>query len=149
MKEEKKEEKKTPEKVVQESCPGPNSEMTGKADACKGCPYVAECMASVQYKDSPEFMKIGKAMKGIKHIILILSGKGGVGKSTLATQIALLLSKDPNLNVYIYIYIYIYIIDRYIRHRPLWTKHPGNAELQGTECNKHYEREMEASRRHS
>lgn len=31
--------------------------------------------------------------KAIKHIILVLSGKGGVGKSTVATQLALLLSE--------------------------------------------------------
>ena len=28
-------------------------------------------------------------MSGVKHVILVLSGKGGVGKSTVATQIAL------------------------------------------------------------
>lgn len=27
-------------------------------------------------------------LKGVKHIILILSGKGGVGKSTVTTQLA-------------------------------------------------------------
>lgn len=29
-----------------------------------------------------------KVLKNIKHIILVLSGKGGVGKSTVTTQIA-------------------------------------------------------------
>lgn len=28
-------------------------------------------------------------MEGIKHIVLVLSGKGGVGKSTVTTQLAL------------------------------------------------------------
>lgn len=32
-------------------------------------------------------------MKSIKHIIFVLSGKGGVGKSTVATQLAVLLSR--------------------------------------------------------
>ncbi len=28
-------------------------------------------------------------LKGVQHVILILSGKGGVGKSTMTTQLAL------------------------------------------------------------
>ena len=35
---------------------------------------------------------------GVKHTILVLSGKGGVGKSTVATQIALSL-KQTGLKV--------------------------------------------------
>lgn len=30
-------------------------------------------------------------LEGVKHIILVLSGKGGVGKSTVSTQLALTL----------------------------------------------------------
>lgn len=38
-------------------------------------------------------------MKSIKHVILILSGKGGVGKSTVTTQIAWsLYSKGKKVN---------------------------------------------------
>lgn len=32
-------------------------------------------------------------LDGIKHIILVLSGKGGVGKSTVSTQLALTLKE--------------------------------------------------------
>jgi len=32
-------------------------------------------------------------MKNIKHKILVLSGKGGVGKSTVSSQLAFLLAK--------------------------------------------------------
>ena len=32
-----------------------------------------------------------EVLPGVKHIILILSGKGGVGKSTIASQVALAL----------------------------------------------------------
>ena len=28
-------------------------------------------------------------LEGVKHVILVLSGKGGVGKSTVSTQLAL------------------------------------------------------------
>lgn len=33
-------------------------------------------------------------LDGVKHIILILSGKGGVGKSTISTQLALALKES-------------------------------------------------------
>lgn len=31
-------------------------------------------------------------LDGVKHVILVLSGKGGVGKSTVSTQLALALN---------------------------------------------------------
>lgn len=37
-------------------------------------------------------------LDGVKHIILVLSGKGGVGKSTVSTQLALAL-KDKGFKV--------------------------------------------------
>ena len=30
-----------------------------------------------------------RVLPGVKHVVLVLSGKGGVGKSTVATQLAL------------------------------------------------------------
>lgn len=33
-------------------------------------------------------------LEGIKHILLVLSGKGGVGKSTVSTQLALSLKES-------------------------------------------------------
>lgn len=33
-------------------------------------------------------------LEGVKHVILILSGKGGVGKSTVSTQLALTLKEN-------------------------------------------------------
>lgn len=32
-------------------------------------------------------------LEGVKHIFLVLSGKGGVGKSTISTQLALTLKE--------------------------------------------------------
>jgi len=38
-------------------------------------------------------------MENVKHIILVLSGKGGVGKSTISTQLALTLSKNHKVGL--------------------------------------------------
>jgi Mrp family chromosome partitioning ATPase len=43
--------------------------------------------------------QVKEKLKDVKNIILILSGKGGVGKSTIASQIALGLSKKENLQI--------------------------------------------------
>jgi len=40
-------------------------------------------------------------LTGVKHIILVLSGKGGVGKSTVSTQLALSL-KDAGYRVRVF-----------------------------------------------
>ena len=44
-------------------------------------------------------------LSGVKHIIVILSGKGGVGKSTIATQLALVLRDEGNKVCTIYLFI--------------------------------------------
>jgi len=43
---------------------------------------------------------VGRRLKRVKHIILVLSGKGGVGKSSVSTQLALsLYHLRPNSNI--------------------------------------------------
>ena len=42
------------------------------------------------YQQMQRKMRIGKMDEEIKHKIMVLSGKGGVGKSTVATGLALL-----------------------------------------------------------
>lgn len=44
-------------------------------------------------KEDPDLVKIRERMSAIKHKIFVFSGKGGVGKSTVSSQIALLLAK--------------------------------------------------------
>jgi Mrp family chromosome partitioning ATPase len=42
-------------------------------------------------------------LESVKHVILVLSGKGGVGKSTVSTQLALTLKeKDFKVSLYIW-----------------------------------------------
>src|SRR5437773_9532700 len=72
---------------VVEHCPGPESEQAGKGDACAGCPNQAICASAPKGPD-PDIPLITARLQGVKHKILVLSGKGGVGKSTFSTMLA-------------------------------------------------------------
>lgn len=69
-------------------------------------------------------------LSGVKHIILILSGKGGVGKSTVSTQLALTL-KEKGFKVSTFIVnnfsitIKIFLLHKggAIRHRFMWSQY--------------------------
>jgi len=71
-------------------CPGPGTESAGTAEGCKGCPNAGICSSA---KPDPDVQLISERLKNIKVIIAVLSGKGGVGKSTISTGIANSLSK--------------------------------------------------------
>ncbi|KAL2049820.1 hypothetical protein ABVK25_009915 [Lepraria finkii] len=70
-----------------EHCPGPESTLAGRGDACAGCPNQSVCASTPKGPD-PDIPLITARLAGIKHKILILSGKGGVGKSTFTTMLA-------------------------------------------------------------
>lgn len=82
-----------------EGCPGEQSEEKGKASACDGCPNQKECQAGGAPKVDPTVELVKEKLSSVKNIIMVLSGKGGVGKSTIASQIALSLSQNTNLEV--------------------------------------------------
>jgi len=75
-------------------CVGPSSESAGKASACAGCPNQSAC-ASGSLR-SPEAIaaaeletaQLQSSLSAVSHTVLVLSGKGGVGKSTVAAQLA-------------------------------------------------------------
>ena len=74
--------------------------MTDKEQDCKSCSS-RTCSAQTQRSDenSEEFLErqeLSRRMCNIKHKILVLSGKGGVGKSTVAANLAVALSKLGN-----------------------------------------------------
>lgn len=75
-----------------QGCPGTASESAGNSDACVGCPNRTACASGEKTVD-PDVAAIGARLRTtVKHKILVLSGKGGVGKSTLAAQLSILLS---------------------------------------------------------
>lgn len=71
-----------------------------KKNECKSCASET-CSAQTRRTDenTEEFLDrqaLSRRMCGIKHKVLVLSGKGGVGKSTVAANIAVALSKSGN-----------------------------------------------------
>ncbi|QIW99167.1 hypothetical protein AMS68_004685 [Peltaster fructicola] len=70
-----------------EHCPGPESQNAGQGDACAGCPNQAICASAPKGPD-PEIPIITQRLSSVKHKIVVLSGKGGVGKSTFTTMLA-------------------------------------------------------------
>lgn len=79
-------------------CVGPSSSQAGKSPACDGCPNQKECSSgqfsspAIQEVKEAENANIRNALTNVQNVILVLSGKGGVGKSTVCCQLAHTLS---------------------------------------------------------
>jgi Mrp family chromosome partitioning ATPase len=82
-----------------EQCVGPNSELAGKASSCAGCPNQGACASGAAAAPDPSAAHVLNRMAQVKHKILILSGKGGVGKSTVSSQLSFALSLDSTKEV--------------------------------------------------
>ena len=96
--EKEKENKDNVSKPSQENCPQ-DPKQKGSAPKCQGCPYRQQCLMAAKSNGPSIEEQVKKKLENIKNIILILSGKGGVGKSTIAAQLALGLSKKENLQI--------------------------------------------------
>ncbi|KYQ88678.1 nucleotide binding protein 1 [Tieghemostelium lacteum] len=81
-----------------ENCPGTQSENAGKSSQCEGCPNQQICSTTPKTVD-PDLQKIQDRMSTVKHKILVLSGKGGVGKSTFSSQLSYALSMNSEKQV--------------------------------------------------
>jgi Mrp family chromosome partitioning ATPase len=68
------------------------TESAGKVSSCDGCPNQKAC-SSGDGLPKPEVVGLDK-LSQVKHKILVLSGKGGVGKSTFASQLAFSLARE-------------------------------------------------------
>lgn len=76
------------------TCVGPASEEAGKASSCQGCPNQGLCASGKGREEDPSLPQINSRMAQVKHKILVLSGKGGVGKSTVSAQLAFSLASQ-------------------------------------------------------
>lgn len=92
--------KQKPELVAPEPehCPGPESQQAGKADSCAGCPNQAVCASAPKGPD-PDIPLVSARLADVQHKILVLSGKGGVGKSTFTSLLAHAFATNPDSNV--------------------------------------------------
>jgi hypothetical protein len=74
-------------------CVGPTAEEAGKSSACDGCPNQGACSSGsfnspeAIAKAEQETNALQHSLSNVSHVILVLSGKGGVGKSTVAAQL--------------------------------------------------------------
>ncbi|KAK9475879.1 P-loop containing nucleoside triphosphate hydrolase protein [Lipomyces japonicus] len=81
-----------------EHCPGTESENAGLADACAGCPNQQICATAPKGPD-PDLPAIHARMSGVQHKLLVLSGKGGVGKSTFTSMLGWAFARDLDREV--------------------------------------------------
>ncbi|KAF2741821.1 cytosolic Fe-S cluster assembly factor NBP35 [Sporormia fimetaria CBS 119925] len=81
-----------------EHCPGPESQQAGTAESCTGCPNQKICASAPKGPD-PDIPLITSRLSSVRHKILVLSGKGGVGKSTFSTMLAHAFSSNPSHTV--------------------------------------------------
>lgn len=85
-----------------EHCPGVESKLAGNASSCHGCENQAISKSfsnnlnsqQQQQDELNDLIQIDRRFKNVKHKILILSGKGGVGKSTFTCGLGWAFSGD-------------------------------------------------------
>ncbi|XP_053974862.1 cytosolic Fe-S cluster assembly factor NUBP1 homolog isoform X1 [Hylaeus anthracinus] len=81
-------------------CPGTTSEDAGKASMCAGCPNQILCASGATKQPDPGIALVKERLSTVKNKILILSGKGGVGKSTVTSLLSRsLAATNPDINV--------------------------------------------------
>ncbi|XP_030156600.1 cytosolic Fe-S cluster assembly factor NUBP1 isoform X1 [Lynx canadensis] len=81
---------------VPQGCPGTGSAQAGRGASCQGCPNQRLCASGAGAAPDPAIEEIKEKLKTVKHKILVLSGKGGVGKSTFSAHLAHGLAEDEN-----------------------------------------------------
>lgn len=77
---------------INSDCPGSESKEAGKAEQCKGCPNAKICSSETVI--DPAIAIIQENLTHFDLVIAVMSGKGGVGKSTITRNLAESFSKQ-------------------------------------------------------
>ncbi|XP_067204451.1 cytosolic Fe-S cluster assembly factor Nubp1 homolog isoform X2 [Linepithema humile] len=81
-------------------CPGTQSDSAGKASSCAGCPNQSLCSSGATKKPDPGIALVKERLSSVHNKLLVLSGKGGVGKSTITSLISrCLAANNPDRNI--------------------------------------------------
>lgn len=76
-------------------CVGPASKDAGKAIGCRSCPNQPACAAGAgRAVEDPTPGLVYQRLASVKNVLIVLSGKGGVGKSTVSCQLATALANQ-------------------------------------------------------
>lgn len=81
-----------------EHCPGTESADAGLAPGCAGCANQETCATNPKGPD-PDLPAVKERLKDVRRKILVLSGKGGVGKSTVSGMLGWAFSQDEDVHV--------------------------------------------------
>ncbi|GFE55505.1 cytosolic fe-s cluster assembly factor nubp1 [Babesia ovis] len=85
---------------VPEDCPGVDSNEAGKKDTCQGCPNQTKCASGeLKLERDKLITTVSTKLSQVQTVVLVMSGKGGVGKSTISTQLAYMLSTNHNVGL--------------------------------------------------
>ncbi|CAG0917814.1 unnamed protein product [Notodromas monacha] len=75
------------------ACPGTGSGVAGKVSACQGCPNQSVCASGEQMNPDSDIAAIKEKLLPIANKIMVMSGKGGVGKTSVTAMLARGLAK--------------------------------------------------------
>uniref|UniRef100_A0A0R3QGN6 Cytosolic Fe-S cluster assembly factor NUBP1 homolog n=1 Tax=Brugia timori TaxID=42155 RepID=A0A0R3QGN6_9BILA len=70
-----------------------------QAFSCTGCPNQTLCASGEIRRPDSDLLAVTDRLKNVRHKILILSGKGGVGKSAVAANLARALAVNDKIQV--------------------------------------------------
>lgn len=80
-----------------EHCPGVESTDAGKGSACAGCPNQSLCSTGTGGQAKDAYLSVvTERLRDVKHKLLVLSGKGGVGKSTVTNMLSRAMAKTKD-----------------------------------------------------